>query len=306
MLEKQVYNLQIDEHFKQLIPPLNSIEYTQLEENIVKDGCRESLCIWKNTIIDGHNRYEICTRLQIPFSIQEMEFESREEATAWICANQLGRRNISEETRRYLIGKRYETEKKLGVKNYSGKNQHSENEISAVIYHKPQAQVTRGLTAERIGKEYNIAQATVRKYAHYAKTIDNLSKKEPELISDVLSGKVKISYENIAKLSKKPYKTVNNVKNQLSNHNNFASYSETRRVIPARSKPTIKDMPAYDPDAEISSLTFTIPSWISSINRALSIADFNKASENAKTKLQNELKNLEYAVNVMLLAAEEK
>ena len=306
MLEKQVYSLQIDECFKQLIPPLNSIEYKQLEENIVKDGCREPLCIWRNKIIDGHNRYEICTRLQIPFFTQEIELENKDKVMAWICANQLGRRNISEETRRYLIGKRYETEKNLGVKNYSGKNQHSENEVSATIYHKPQTQENRGLTAERIGKEYNIAQATVRKYAHYAKTIDNLSKKEPELISDVLSGKVKISYENIAKLSKKPYKTVNNVKGQLSNHNNFVSYSEVRRVIPARSKPTIKDMPVYDPDAEISSLTFTIPSWISSINRALSIADFNKSSKNAKTKLQNELKNLEYAVNVMLLAAEEK
>jgi len=306
MLEKRVYSLQIDECFKQLIPPLNSIEYKQLEENIVKDGCREPLCIWKNTIIDGHNRYEICTRLQIPFFTQEIELDNKDKVMAWICANQLGRRNISEETRRYLIGKRYETEKNLGVKNYSGKNQHSENEVSATIYHKPQTQENRGLTAERIGKEYNIAQATVRKYAHYAKTIDNLSKKEPELISDVLSGKVKISYENIAKLSKKPYRTVNNVKSQLSNHNNFVSYSEARRVIPARLKPTIKDMPVYDPDAEISSLTFTIPSWISSINRALSIADFSKASENAKTKLQNELKNLEYAVNVMLLAAEEK
>jgi len=65
-------------------------------------------------------------------------------------------------------------------------------------------------------------------------------------------------------------------------------------------------MPAYDPDAEISSLTLTIPSWVSSLNRTLSIADFNKASEKAKIKLQNELKNLEYTVNVMLLAVEEK
>lgn len=307
MTEKQIYDLQIDEYFKKLIPPLATNEQKQLEENIVKNGCSEPLCVWGNTIVDGHNRYNICTRLQIPFYIQQIDFNNREEAIVWICANQLGRRNISGETRRYLIGKRYETEKILGTRNYSGKNQHSENEVNATIYHKSQAQGNRGLTAERIGEEYNIAQATVRKYAYYAKTIDNLSKKEPELISDVLSGKVKISYENIAKLSKKLPTTVNNVKKQLSNNSNFVSYSKARRIIPARTtKPTIKDMPAYDPDAEISSLALTIPSWISSINRTLSMADFNKASNNAKRKLQNELKNLESTVNVMLLATEEK
>ena len=72
MAEKQIYNLRIDEKFKQLIPPLTSIERTQLEENIAKDGCREPLCVWENVIVDGHNRYEICTRLQIPFFVQSM------------------------------------------------------------------------------------------------------------------------------------------------------------------------------------------------------------------------------------------
>ena len=32
----------------------------------------------------------------------EMEFECREAAIAWICSNQLGRRNITEETRKFL------------------------------------------------------------------------------------------------------------------------------------------------------------------------------------------------------------
>ena len=89
MTEKQIYNLQIDENFKQLIPPLTPNEYMQLEENILKDGCREPLCVWGKTIVDGHNRYEICTRLKIPFFLKEVEFNTHEEAIAWICANTL-------------------------------------------------------------------------------------------------------------------------------------------------------------------------------------------------------------------------
>ena len=138
MAEKQIYKLQIDEKFKQLIPPLTPNERIQLEENIVKDGCREPLCAWRNIIIDGHNRYEICTRLQIPFFVQYIDFDSREEIITWICANQLGRRNISEETKRYLIGKRYEMDKILGKRNPLGKNQYKDNNMESRSFRKTQ------------------------------------------------------------------------------------------------------------------------------------------------------------------------
>ena len=51
-----------------------------------------------------------------PFSVEEMEFECKEEVIAWICANQLGRRNLTEETRKYLIGIQYESEKIVNSK----------------------------------------------------------------------------------------------------------------------------------------------------------------------------------------------
>jgi len=307
MTEKQIHNLQINKTFKELIPPLTPNEYMQLEENIVKDGCREPICVWKNTIVDGHNRYEICTRLKIPFFIQQIDFNNREEITAWICANQLVRRNISDETRRYLIGKRYEIEKKIGDTNPSGKNQHYEKEVGGQIDHQPQAQESKGKTAERIGKEYNLSEVTIRRYGKYSQLIDNLAKNENEFTPNILTGKVKIAQDNVSKLLKQSLEVVDSIKNQLRNSDdNFVSYSSTRRMIPAKKeKITVKDMPAYDPDAEISSLALTIPSWIGSINRTLSFADFNKTSGKAREKLQNELKQLKYTIDVMLLAVEE-
>ena len=118
--------LKIDPEFKALIPPLSIDERKQLEENIITEGCREAICIWHGIILDGHNRYEICTKHGIPFNIRTINVTSREEAVAWICANQLGRRNISDETRKYLIGKRYEAEKTVLSNNRYGRNQHSE------------------------------------------------------------------------------------------------------------------------------------------------------------------------------------
>lgn len=41
-----------------------------------------------------------------------MDFDSCEDVIIWICANQNARRNITPEQKAYLLGKRYEAEKK--------------------------------------------------------------------------------------------------------------------------------------------------------------------------------------------------
>ena len=67
-------DINIDPEFKNLIHPLQKKEYLQLEENIRADGCLHPIILWKGYIIDGHNRYEICTKHNIPFQIKEMDF----------------------------------------------------------------------------------------------------------------------------------------------------------------------------------------------------------------------------------------
>ncbi len=105
--------LQIDPEFSSLIPPLSVSEYHYLEDSIRKEGCREAIIVWGKTIVDGHNRYQICCQWGIHFQTRSMEFDNREEAISWICSTQLGRRNISEETRKYLIGKQFDAEKMI-------------------------------------------------------------------------------------------------------------------------------------------------------------------------------------------------
>ena len=83
-------SLIIDNDFKNLIPPLTDDEFAQLEKNILRDGIRDPLVVWKNTLIDGHNRHKIA-----PFSVTEMQFLSRNDAIIWIIKNQFGRRNLT-------------------------------------------------------------------------------------------------------------------------------------------------------------------------------------------------------------------
>jgi len=96
-----MHNIKIDSEFQALIPPLSAEERAQLEANLLADGCRDPLVVWEtaageNTLIDGHNRYEICTRLGLPFEVVQKEFESRVHARIWMRQLQRGRRNLSD------------------------------------------------------------------------------------------------------------------------------------------------------------------------------------------------------------------
>lgn len=64
-------DLIIDEEFSSLIRPLTNEEYRLLEESILRDGCREPITTWKGIILDGHNRYRICRRWDLPFRTTE-------------------------------------------------------------------------------------------------------------------------------------------------------------------------------------------------------------------------------------------
>jgi N6-adenosine-specific RNA methylase IME4 len=93
-LKRMSVEIIIDEEFKGLCPALSEKERQQLENNIIAEGCREAIILWQGILIDGHNRYEICTRNKIKFKKVQKEFKSREDVKIWIIQNQLGRRNL--------------------------------------------------------------------------------------------------------------------------------------------------------------------------------------------------------------------
>lgn len=97
--------LRIDPEFKNLIPPLTAEEYAGLEESILAEGCRDALILWDGILIDGHNRYEICTRHNIPFETTEMFFPSRDDVKLWMMKNQLSRRNLNDMQRIAIVRK---------------------------------------------------------------------------------------------------------------------------------------------------------------------------------------------------------
>ena len=96
-------DLTINPEFRDLIPPISREELQELEQSIINEGCRDAIVVWNDTILDGHNRYEICHRHQIGFTTVEKEFASKKAARIWIIRNQLARRNLSLYERSRLV-----------------------------------------------------------------------------------------------------------------------------------------------------------------------------------------------------------
>ena len=177
--------LRIDPEFRDKIPPLTDAEFEQLQENILNDGeVYEPIAVWNGTIVDGHNRYKIIVEHpEIPFRVKEMNFPDKWAAFDWMYKKQLGRRNLTDEQRAYLLGKMYEARK-----NSHGNNAERGEDgryLSAQNGHTGERRVRQD---EAIGKELGIGHNTVRRAEQFSKSVDAIREQSPEAAEKILQG----------------------------------------------------------------------------------------------------------------------
>ena len=194
-------HLTIDPEFEGKIPPLREEELKQLEENILADGVViNPLIVWDGVIVDGHNRYRILQKHpEIQFTTYEKKFTDRYAAIAWICKNQLGRRNLTPQQFKYLIGLQYEAEKCSS--NYNG-NRFTSLDKSRCVQNEHTYKPER--TAERIARENNLSGSYVRRAEHFAKGVDAAEEVAPGIKQEILSGSIKPTEKAVAAIAKAP------------------------------------------------------------------------------------------------------
>ena len=178
-------DLIIDPEIRSDLPAPLPEELELLEKSILAEGCRDVLVVWKGhgIILDGHNRYEICNRLGVPFRYVEMEFGSREEALLWVANNQLGRRNLTEYQKKILIGKKLDLQKKLEGRPAAAKLPHSEG--------------VSGETAERIAQEQGFSRATVERSADLYRSHQAIQEQSPETAQKLVTGEIRVPEKDI-------------------------------------------------------------------------------------------------------------
>lgn len=197
-------NLKIDLEFSAQILPLSFEELQQLEMNMIRDGkLTDPIIVWNKTILDGHNRYNILRKHSfIEYEIKEMEFSSRQEALIWICNHQLGRRNLTPERRKYLIGKRYEAEKQVSQ---NRGNQYTSAKKNATDQNDPcQNKSGSHITRQRIANETGTSEGYVQRAEKYMNGVEAADEAAPGAREEILNGKIKAADREICAIAKAP------------------------------------------------------------------------------------------------------
>ncbi len=275
-------NIIVLDELKNLIPPLLETELLALRENLQKHGCKDPLKVWQTTnqtigitdnpednvyvLIDGHNRFQLCTELQIPFNIQIDNFESIIEVRNFMIDFQLSRRNITPQQASYLRGIRYNTEKKIVTNNLfqsrendaflpNGQNVHLENSIGfeeqkvelksdVLDIILPNGQnvhldnSSKKTTAQELGEYFNVDEKTIRRDADFARGLDKLS---PVLRKEILAGQVKVEKSKIQRIGKAkevsgPINSPDEIEEIYQNINTAESIGLAKKISPKSQK----------------------------------------------------------------------
>ena len=195
----------IDEGFRALLPELDAETFAGLEENIIKNGVRDPIVLWGDTLIDGYNRYAICQRHDLPFNTVNMEFSSREEVLIWIVNNQITRRNLTPIQLAHFRGLHYRADKIIrGTYDRESKKEH-----------KYQNDTYEESTAKKLAGKYNVSPITIKRNSRMSAAIDAIGEFIPEAKRKILNGAVRIDKNALESLSTAPPEEIAKVAVQI-------------------------------------------------------------------------------------------
>jgi len=212
--------ININDNYKNLIDALSKEEFELLKKSILAEGCRDAICVLEDgTIIDGHNRFKICSEHDIKFDVKVIDIKP-EDVEEWVYLNQLGKRNLNEARKAYYIGKYYEANKQkwggnnkkqgaesapcLNKQKWGGNNKKQEPDSGSCLK-----------SLESIAEELNIPKTTIKKNEQYSKGIDAISEVEPELKQDILNDKKPITKQDVIDISSKVKKSNKVIEEEL-------------------------------------------------------------------------------------------
>lgn len=208
--------LRIDPEFRDKIPPLTDAEFEQLKENILNDGeVYEPIAVWNGTIVDGHNRWRIIQdHPGLPYRLKQMHFADKWAAFDWMYKKQLGRRNLTEEQRTYLIGKMYEARKNSAGNSTSQRGSDGKFQSGQNVHNGSRGEKKDG-TAGEIGREFGMDSRSVRRAEKFASGIETLRSVAPDAAEKVLQGGTGITKTTVSELPKAEPEQIERIAEQV-------------------------------------------------------------------------------------------
>ncbi len=301
MINNNGMDFNTNEVLERLIQPYGTNKMQSLKQDLTQMPMSRVIHVWRGLHLDDKIIYDICNEQNLGVIIEKMEFENQNEAGIYICKRQLARPDLTSEYKKYLIGQRYHFE---SCRNKDAGQNDSKYSVAATL-----------------AKELFISAGTVLKYNVYANAVNAVFAQDEDFAKSILSGRIRISHENaieLARLKPEEIRAVaksaceekvdhitrsyirNEVKwSHVQYRNPITRREYTEQKETSRQRPTIRQMPEYDPDSEVNSLCMTIDSWISSIQRVKNSENFPKISHGASLKLMKKLSIIENTINAV-------
>lgn len=245
-------NIVIDKEFQSLIPALTADEYRGLEESILSEGCRDALVLWGDILVDGHNRYSICKKHDIPFKTVQHDFSSRDDVKLWMIGTQFSRRNLDAPDRILLAQKKARILERLArEKQLKTLKQNSENRfvqmdktenaveepktIEPIPKPEPKQEQKPIHVREEVAKIAGVSSGTVARF-------EQVQKKKPELIEDIRKGEISINqaYNTVKAEEKK--ETIKQAEQKIAEQ----ATNDTKPIIYIRDSIEYKPTEKYD------------------------------------------------------------
>lgn len=288
-MDETMTGLHADSDIEHLIQPYSPAFINSTVEKAKADSNSYKVYAWNNTLLSSCVLYQHMAEAHIDLKVENIALEGRPDAVWFVCSEQLQRKDLNKSYWKFLIGCL----------------------LLAKLEAASDAKGTRKTEfAAEIGDMYGLASGTVCKYYDFAKAIESIYDKEPSVAESILCESVRISHENTIELTHIDPEILDQIARSIEKKGKLHITQtdmrrETEWYIPKNPRKSrlersyevdknlpIRQMPAYDPDARISTLSYTLPTWIKTINQAISVTDFSKISNSARNRLMKGLDDM--------------
>ena len=290
-----------DVTFRELNIPISPVLRKEMDIKIKKGEPVPPIITWKGFILMGYEQDDICLKYHKSIIKEEMYFPRRHDAIAWLCRQQLKRNDLVNAARAWLISRLYEALREIS-KRQDAKEDFQYRQLSPSPFTSPYNKQPAESVAilKQIGEDYHYHKETIRRYVQYGRQIDKLEALVPGTRTCILTGKLTVLMSHIPSILKMPVYEIRKMTDDR-NCKQLIPPPEYYKKSPPGKKRTrtnyhldtaIKQMPKYDPDADLNGLTYTIGAWKKAIARTAEKADLFKTTEAGRESLKYALYDL--------------
>ena len=291
-----------DDTFKALNIPISPTSRREMERKIRKGEMVDPIISWKGYILTGYEQDDLYLKYHRNAHVKEMFFPRKSDAIVWLCQQQLKRTDLIWTAKAWLLSRLYEAMRDVANRQVA-KEEFQYRRLSP----SPRASELFGPAKEnsvilrQLGSEYDYHKETIRRYVRFGRQLDELEEMVPGIRIRILTGNLGVMIRHMPALVKMPVEQIKemaedkNCKVLLPPSEFFEKSEEkkeTRQKTNIHVETGIKQMPEYDPDAEVNGLRYTIPAWRKAILRTATRTDFSRITTNGKEGLKQALREL--------------